>query len=329
MRQIIVLITLIAAVAIAGCVGQFPGLPGFGSDVIKPSLTTSIAGVADIVTVENVQTLPSSPFFTDQVMRLTMNVVSKETDVLRTISNVYVSLYDASVLKDKEGGEFCNAKVGGCAPEPPLPPYILRASETKAITFMLKAPSASEIAGIITTAMLNWLVKYDYSSTTSYDILTVSESEITRLQQQGQTLSVPLQNIQSAGPIKVDVSLGSAFTTPLQNAYITVKLRNIGSGFQTGNKISAGKLTVDFSNVPLDQIVSVPDNFAEKCDNLICTNTKDIEMFKKESVPLLFVIRTKLNEGTPHHTSTITASVNYTYELRGSTTVEIRPPPVR
>ncbi|MEM7813739.1 MAG: hypothetical protein QW548_02450 [Candidatus Aenigmatarchaeota archaeon] len=337
-RKLVLSIALLISVALAaGCVGQIPGLPAFGSDVIKPAVTSSTMGIADVIAIEGVQTLPAGSILPDQSLRLFMNIVSHDTEPLKPIQNIVVQLYDASVFKNKEGTQLCNQATDGCQPEPPVctqsAPCSLQAGETKPIVFNLKAPTAAEIANITTRATLSWLVRYNYTSTTSYDVLLVSESEILRLQQLGQTLSVPLQNIQSQGPVKVDASMAPAFgvvgaTTP--DIYITFKLRNVGSGFVKGNNITKGALSV---TIPRGLGTAPQDSNQFTCQGQqggqVCTNKADIDFFKKETIPLQLKITpsaASLPQGTPHRTFTINAQVSYTYELRGSTTVEITPP---
>ncbi len=63
---------------------------------------------------------------------------------------------------------------------------------------------------------------------------------------------------------------------------------------------------------------------AKENDEVVCRNTEPIELFRDESMPLYFRIK-----GVPavaiYKTYTITAEVDYTYELRGSLELEIKP----
>jgi len=337
-RNAVLSIALLVSVAVvAGCVGQIPGLPGFGSEVIKPTVTTIVTGVTDVVAIEGVQTLPSGSILPDQSVRLFMNIVSKDTDPLKPVKNTVVQLYDASVFKNPRTNQLCN--VVGCQPDSPLSPT-LQAGETKSIVFSLKAPTTAEIANIITRATLSWLVRYDYTAKTNYDILLVSEQEILRLQQLGQTLSAPVQNIQGAGPVKIDVTMPITFamvatpgagSTTSPDIVVSFKLRNAGSGFLKDNKIRGSEFTIEFPNIGL--VVDRPSQF-DACSStaqgsIVCTSSAqgDIEFFKKETIPLQFKIRPyPLPYDVPHRTFTVKATVDYTYELRGSVTLEIKPP---
>jgi hypothetical protein len=214
-------------------------------------------------------------------------------------------------------------------------PCRLQASETKSVVFSLKAPTLTDIANIITRATLSWLVRYDYTAKTNYDILLVSEQEILRLQQLGQTLSVPVQNTQSAGPVKIDVSMSTAFATVATTGagatspdiMISFKFRNAGTGFLKDNKISGEKFTITFPDIGI-----VTDNSGKfNCNGVVCkskTGTEgDIEFFKKETTPLQFKISPyPLPYDVPHRTFTIKATADYTYELRDSETLEVKPP---
>jgi hypothetical protein len=335
---------LIAVIAVmAGCVGQFPGLPGFGSEVIKPSFAASSLGVVDVVAIEGIQTLPAGTVLPDQPLRLFMNIISKDTDPLKSIQNVGIKLFDASVFKGMGTGieigggtGFCNELPSGCEPEERRCAdfdCVLQAGETKSIIFNIKAPSAAEIANILTKATLSWFVRYAYTGTTNYDVLLVSEQEVLRLQQAGQTLNVPLQSIQGSGPVKIDMSTPTSFsittsTTTPPDIFLVIKLRNSGSGTIKNNKITQGNLKISIPNSlgtvnPGDYFVAQGTDAA---GNPTYANARDIEFIKKETIPMQIRITPTQLYDVPHRTFQVNANVQYEYELRNSVTIDIRPP---
>jgi len=328
----ILFVSLLVVVLASGCVDQIPGLNlNFGSDVITPSRSELTTGTSDVVAIEDVRAWPSS-LLPEQSVKLFMNIVSKDTDPLKPIRNVRIELYDASVFKNPQG-QFCNQVYTSCAPDQCGSSFdcTLQASDKKQIIFDLVAPSSSDIANIITKATMSWLVRYNYESKTTFDFLMVSEQEILRLQQLGETLSIPVQTVQSAGPIKIDVATPTAFGMISQSGrspdvFLIFKLRNAGSGFLQENNIPVDALSVQF---PQNIGTVTSDQFS--CAGTTCTNNQKILFLRKETIPLQFRISPNaatLPTGVPHRTFTITATVPYRYELRGSMTLEITPPRV-
>jgi hypothetical protein len=75
-----------------------------------------------------------------------------------------------------------------------------------------------------------------------------------------------------------------------------------------------------------------PDQFSCDSNTNKCTNnagtvqSSAIEFFKQETIPLQFQITPyPLSYDVPHRTFTIKATADYTYELRDSKTLEIKP----
>jgi hypothetical protein len=325
-KIVLPIVLLISVAIVAGCVGQGTiSIPGFGSDVVTPSRTTTSTGVTEPIAIENVRTLPEATVMPSQPVRLLMNIASKDTDPTKAIANVYIDLFDAHVFKSAND-VLCNSQTKPCQPNMCSSSSVctLYPSEIKPIEFSLKAPTVEEIANVITRATLNWLVRYDYATSTNYDVLVVSMEEILRLQQEGQTLAISVQDTRGPGPIKIGLSAEPTFVFPGQDIYITLKLEDMGSGFPLGRNITAGKLRLEFPP-SLGQVSANPNDYFT-CDGQgICTNSKNIEFFRKETTPLLFIVRTSELADAPHRAFTINAFMSYTYELRGSTSLEIRP----
>jgi hypothetical protein len=350
---------LFAIVLVSGCIGQeFFNIPGGG--VIQPSRPVVDQGVTNLVTVEDVRTLPVGQVLPDTTLRLFLSLVNHDNDPTRTVQSVKVDLFDAGVFRSpQEPKPFCNAGPNNCPPsicrtDDPVP-CTMRAGETKAIEFNLLAPTREQIANILTQTSLNFRASYDFTGSTNYDILVVNAAELLRLQQEGKTLSVSVQDTKGAGPMKIDVSLFTPYVAtsaerPEQSgdAFVVFKLRNAGTGFVKDNRITA--MTIDFpkelfsaggffegdfdkrfacqpAEVGGLQVVRCTYSLADTLTRQQSDSSiRPIELFKKESDPMQFIIKRVAPISVPHKAFTINARIDYTYELRGATTVTVSPP---
>ena len=382
---LIAVISIIAVVSVSGCVSQgfFEGIFGkvgdiFGIDVVKASRQVSSVGVVNPLTIDRVWTLPQSKIIPETNLQLFMEISNKDTDPSKTIFTS-VDLFDSGVMKDSGGSNYCNSYprpkgTNQCGPSVCVAsssfgagdgnPCELKSGSTKQITFDMQAPSAEEIANVITKTKLNYRLMYPYVGSTNFEILAVSYDEILRRQKDGKALTTNLIDTKSSGPIKIDVELGTPYViTATENSeslpatvspkvYIILKLRNAGSGslmdskipkecpddtgekhpcfrvyfpkdFAVSTKISAK--TGEYQNV---EPTSKEDfECKDEGDNVVCSNIKEIDLFKSESEPFQFIINNikDLPEGVPYRTNLIKAEVRYYYELRGSAEVTIDP----
>lgn len=328
------IVLLLFVVAVAGCVGQLPSIPGFGTDVITPSRTLTSGPATNIILIDKLISSPETTAYPEQTINIFMTAASHETDARRT-TPVNIQLFDAFIFKDASGQQTCNALPGGCKPVGELctmeQSCIFSAFDTKQLQWTLRAPTRAEIANIATQGTLSYRLLYTYNSSTNFDVLVVTENEILRLQQEGQTLSLPLQESRSGGPIALEFSQPVQFALPGGTVFTTVKVLNAGSGSLLNSTIAAGALTVE---IPAALVgygeVKPPEEYFNPClpqlDKLICTNKKPIQLIKKESIPLLFEIRNVVPDlAVPHRTFTLSATVSYTYEIRSSLTLTIQP----
>lgn len=336
---------LLAVVLTSGCIGQGALTDFFpGAGLVKVSRPVVDPGITDLITVENVRTLPAGQVLPDTTLKLFMSLVNNDKDPTRPVKDVIVDMFDATVFRSPNTGRFCNADPNECKPSQCSSgtPCTMRAGETKAIDFTLLAPTKDQIANIRTEAAMNFRVNYDFSGSTNYDILVVDSEELLRLQQEGKSISVSVQDTKGAGPIKIDVSLFTPFVvtsggeTP--DAFIVFKLRNAGKGALKDNRIK--QMTIDFpEDMLLRGNIEHPLTFncyrvdsdglaVRRCEHIFTKENK-IELFKRESDPLQFVIKGIKPIDVPHKTFTINARVDYTYELRGSAKVTVAPQQIR
>ncbi len=347
-KTFLAVLPILAIVAVSGCIGQeFLG----GTSAINPSRSTVSQGVNDIVAIENVRTLPVGTVLPDTTLRLFLSLVDKDTDPTRAVQNVVVELFDASVFRSpKDPKPLCNAGRDNCLPSICAyslePKCTLRAGETKAVEFTLLSPTTQQIANILTRSTLNFRANYDFTGSTNYDILVVRQDELLRLQQEGRTLSVSVQDTKGAGPLKIDVSLFTPYvvtsTQTPGDAFVVFKLRNAGTGFVKDNRIT--KMTIDFPRELFGTVIFAEDDkdkrFAcaeaaidslpiVRCEYNVANvppAERPIELFRTESDPIQFIIKRVPEVNVPHKSFTVNARVDYTYELRGSVQVTVSPP---
>jgi predicted small secreted protein len=332
-RKIILPLALLLSVAlVAGCVNQLSSISGFGSDVITPSRTLTSGTATDIILIDRITSSPESTVNPEQTVRVFMTASSREIDPRRTTS-VQVQLFDAFVFKSAETQpQLCNAIPSGCTSVQEqctaLNKCTFATDQTRQIQWVLLAPTTAEIANIATRGTLAYRLLYDYSSSTNFDVLIVSEDEILRLQQQGQTLSVPLQETRGSGPIILEFSQASAFALPKSTLFITVKAHNVGSGGPLNSTIGVGNLTVEIpTSLTSSYYVRASDfTCSPAFDKTVCTNKEKIQLIKKESIPFLFELQNVVPDlAVPHRTFTLSATVSYNYEIRNSLTLTIQP----
>lgn len=315
MRFALIFLVLCMLVLSAGCTQ----LPFVGQDVIKVSNPTSQDGPGDVLVIKNIDTLPHTPVVPGQKMILSF--VVENTDTLRTANNVRISLYDAPLFKDGKDRYYCNdqpCKSIECPDSCSILP-----GEQKLITFDLMAPSSDAIAGIITDATINFKVQYDFNTSTIYRVAVVNMDEIKLRQRAGETISIEAPQVYGSGPVRVNAELrGSPFILSEYEGSLIFTVKDTGSG-----TIENGKIKVNDFSITLP--AGILNNEAQKeifgeCTSECINSKKELEIFKKSSIPLIFRIGSvKISE--PFKTYDIRANVKYTYELRDSVKVSISP----
>ena len=327
-RKIILPLALLLSVAlVAGCVNQLSSIAGFGSDVITPSRTLMSGTATDIILIDRMTSSPESIVNPEQTVRVFMTASSREVDPRRT-TRVNISLFDAFIFKNPETKQPCNVvectSVGELCTM--LNPCTFATGETKQIQWALLAPTKEEIANIATRGTLAYRLLYDYNSSTNFDVFVVTEDEILRLQQQGQTLSVSLQETRGSGPIVIEFGQASNFALPKSTLFITVKARNVGSGGPLNSTIGVGKLSVEIPTSLTSYVAAADFNCYPAFDKTVCTNKEEIKLIKKESIPFLFELQNVVPDlAVPHRTFTLSATVSYNYEIRNSLSLTVQP----
>ncbi len=296
----------------------------FKTSAVNVHQQTIHQGLADVLTINNIVTIPHSPIIPGSDVLLSFVLENKDT--LKKARDVRVDLFDAPTFKNKNN-ELCN--VVGCFPDGEEcginKPCTILPGEQKPIKFYLKAPTQEEIVSIKTSPKLNFKVLYTFDSELNYLFPVITLDEIIKQQQAGQSPDLKITKSYSSGPIQIDVEmLGQNYVLATEPAIFNFKIRNIGNGNLENSVIEPEHLTIIF---PLEFTLLEYPTELFNCGHNICVNTKNIDVYKDESrMSLRFkVLLSNPQIANPFKTFEIKANVLYTYELRQSLDITIKP----
>ncbi len=236
------------------------------------------------------------------------------------------------------------------------------AGEEKPVTFNLRTPSETDIKSIKTDVKLNFKTVYSFKGSLNFMLPVVNMEEIVKRQRAGEKTDLTMTKSYSSGPVMIDAeiqgapyiisNLGSISQNP--ESTIFFKIRNRGSGNIVNSQIENSMMTITFPQ----EFYVVPEAAASTAgislssgyfanDKFSCTSTtqgtvcrndrivqkatgKDdlglIPLYKDESRSNIgFKVRMKDPLLEPFRTFTITADVNYEYEIRSSVDITINP----
>jgi len=245
-ENLMILTVLILVILASGCTSV--------SNVIMPSQTVKEIGYRDVLTINDVKTLPVPPVIPDE--EISFSFVLENRDEQKSARNVNVNLFDPSIFTVLE--KSTNQQT------------ILPLAQ-ELINYKLRAPSTDKIANVITTPTLNFKVNYDFNASTAYDVLVVSEDEIKRLQQVGQTVTVPTTKSFASGPIEIDIELQGNSKTIISgyDAVFLVTIYDRGSGSLLNSSIPKGSLEIRFPYGLVDPEKDVDKMIIIEGDNVV------------------------------------------------------------
>ena len=337
---------MLLVVFAAGCTG-LSGI--FGGDVLNIKQNIIQDGQKDILVVKDVATIPKSPMLPEQSFIFSFLV--ENVDKAETAKNVVVDLFNAPTVKNQKG-DLCNTASGnGCVQEnnecTETKKCTILPGEQIPINFLLKTPEKEEIVNIETTPTLDYRVRYDFRSAALYVMPSVNYDEIRKNQKSSDKIDVQITKSYGTGPVRVDMELfGTPYILSGQPATFIFKITNAGSGNVVGSQIDANKLRVEFPFDMLDKdaVLKLPDGESINLENfktnsekfscvtispgsrIACSNTNPIQMYKDQTRgSLRFEITKTATLSQPFLSYDIRASVDYTYELRGSKSITVKP----
>ncbi|MCD6381937.1 MAG: hypothetical protein J7L43_03085 [Candidatus Aenigmarchaeota archaeon] len=298
MKKVIVLMLLaLIIVASSGCVeNQIPELNVNKKEKVE---------TADVLLIKDVKIVPEAPIFPDTTVELIITI--QNIDDKKSIP-YKVELFNPSI--------FTIEKSSGTSGE-------LLPQGEKVIDFVLKVPKEK----VKITPTVNFRILYNFSTSTTYDVVVVNMAQIKQAQLAGKPVSFDIEKSIGSGPIKVDISLkGSSYLIAGQKGVLSIVVQNKGSGFLKEGKIKKNKLKLTLINKGINDIESTTKKFEIIKSGSTFSygyNKDDIEMMERSTSPILLKITAPSVD--LYKTYTFLANVSYTYEIRGSKEIPITP----
>jgi len=302
-KSLITIASILLIIFISGCISGTLNLQNLYITEEKKE------EISDILTIENVETVPKPPIFSGD--SFLFYFVIKNKDNIKTIKNVKVILFDPSVFKVSSEADKCSESS----------PCSLMPLDQKIISFNLTAPKKEEIGNVEINPKVSFRVLYTLEGSTYYDVIGINLDELAKYQQAGKSLSLTRNKVITSGPIKIDAELINAEAVISgKTGKLRFVIRNTGTGSLLNNEIGKNDLKIDFAGLEVSH--DMEDVFS--CSSSVCTNKEEIKLIGKESPPLLFTIKMPSNIEI-WKTFTINAKINYTYEARGSKEISVIP----
>ena len=302
-KSLITIASILLIIFISGCISGTLNLQNLYITEEKKE------EISDILTIENVETVPKPPIFSGD--SFLFYFVIKNKDNIKTIKNVKVILFDPSVFKVSSEADKCSESS----------PCSLMPLDQKIISFNLTAPKKEEIGNVEINPKVSFRVLYTLEGSTYYDVIGINLDELAKYQQAGKSLSLTRNKVITSGPIKIDAELINAEAVISgKTGKLRFVIKNTGTGSLLNNEIGKNDLKIDFAGLEVSH--DMEDVFS--CSSSVCTNKEEIKLIGKESPPLLFTIKMPSNIEI-WKTFTINAKINYTYEARGSKEISVIP----
>lgn len=305
--------------------------------------------IADVVTIEKIETFPVSPVFSGRDFKL--YVTLKNNDKKKPVDYVLAEIYDASVFTIN--GESSKA-VGSMLPLGQV-----------VVSFDLTAPDSERLANVETEGLVSVRVKYLFESDTTFDVIALNEDEITKHQQAGDSVKVLSSKLIGSGPIRIYPEMVGSDKNILigtTKGSVAFTLKNEGTGFLEGGVIPTGFFSVEFppelsissdysgsitgysiatgmstarttttkttttsTTIPIGVTTPTEESkiIFSQSGNTFTSTEKNIAVIGKESIPLIFYVSSPQVESQV--TYTIHAKVKYVYEIRKDEKITIKP----
>ncbi|MFH1631286.1 MAG: hypothetical protein ABIA21_03660 [Candidatus Aenigmatarchaeota archaeon] len=322
----IIVVMIAAVVAVSGCVIQdiIPSV-----SVVSTAVTTENVGPTSPVLFGRAFTFPETSVIPENEVRLFIPINDVEKDPLKDATEVKIDLYDKFLFDVEEGPDICGENA----------PCTMVPGSERQVRYVLTAPTEDQIANVITTAELYYRLNYDYKSSTNFEVFAITQDEILKLQQSGERVSAALAEKRSSGPIRIDIEAGERyFIKDQKSASIIFTILDDGNGALKDSRIGQGRIVIRFPKGLATSVTSDEQRGGSGCsedfscsnngDYWECVNNNCIEIFKTKSSPIRFQLEgvgNALDDDQPHQKYLITSTIDYTYEIRGKTQIEINP----
>jgi hypothetical protein len=301
MRKIILLISILF---ISGCVGMpdfFSGLTGTQKSKVKEQ-------PLDVITVQNINTLPKPPINTGDQFSISFEVINLEEE--REVEEVSYSLLDTGLCERFAGDDVSKSFT---------PPSFLP-KQDEFVEWTFRTPTAEDLVHINSKCPVRFKVSYSFDAISEMEVDVISKAKYDQLQQSGEFQTfVPTLSL-GRGPLRIILEFGASqpiktdTTLPI---YVTVEDK--GTGLYATIPDGALNLTVPagFS------LEGCGDRFG--CTGSTCSNSGNIMMIEKKSPTFRCSLRTP-SEGTVAFEKVyiIESGLHYTYDITKQVDVDIK-----
>lgn len=362
MKIALLLLLVVFAAGCTGLSGIFGGdVLSIKQNIIQDG-QKDILVVKDVATIPTSPMLPNQPFvFSFLVENVDNSEIAR--DVTIELFNAPTVKSDAGQVCNTGSGSICKADKCWMVAQPQsaalqgpivnVYPGIqmsgdkctILPGEQVPINFYLRTPTEKEIVNIETKPTLDYRILYNFESTSLFVMPSVDFDEILKNQRSNDKVDVQVTKSYGTGPVRVEMELfGTLYILSGQSATLIFKVVNTGGGNVVGSQIKERKFVVE---IPKDMVapdgkiilpdgqtyslgagVSSPDRFdcSATGTHYRCTNIKALDIYKDQTRgSLRFQITNTKSIAQPFLSYDIRASTEYSYELRGTQEITVKP----
>jgi hypothetical protein len=302
MKKIILLISILF---ISGCIGMpdIFNLTGTQKTKVKEQ-------PLDVITIQNINTLPKPPINTGDEFSISFEVTNLEEE--REVEDVSYELLDTGL---------CELLPEYIASKSFTPPSFLP-KQNEFVEWTFKAPTAEDLVHINSKCPVRFKVSYSFDAISEVEVDVISEAKYDQLQQSGEFQTfVPTLSL-GRGPLRIMLEFGAS--QPIKNntilpIYVTVEDKGTGL----------------YATIPAHELdLTVPAGFSwggeDSCGERfecptkeLCYNSEDIMMIERKSPTFRCSLRTPETVNFEKVYS-IEASLNYIYDITKQVDVDIK-----
>ncbi len=325
MKNVLIILALVSVVFVSGCIDQgdlFSGLVG-PSGVDTETLST------DILSVKNVNIIPTPPITSGSSFTLTFEV--ENVDDINTVKDVEITKVDSGLCEfDRSNDEYKGDDAVTLVPQ-----------QVQYVEWIFNAPSQEKTGNLPVACPIKYKVAYDFEANSQVDFSVMSKEKLETLQRAGESPSFKSSQVVGRGPVKVFFDFGAAQpvkeSTPFQ-MYLTIK--DQGTGLIEGGDIGSGDLILIVPKhmaaektqdlVPGTTLICY-DQFKLKGltddDNAVFENTEEIPIVKRKSPKIVceFKSPSQGRMDSDERTYYFTAKLGYRYFIDRENEISVKP----
>jgi len=303
------LILLVSILVVSGCVGMpdIFNLSGTQKTKVKEQ-------PLDVITVQNINTLPKPPINAADEFSISFDVTNLEEE--RDVKEVGYKLLDIGLCTwisgDNKTKNFTTASS----------PFVPKQDEFVEWTF--KAPNAEDLAYINSKCPVRFKVSYSFDAISEIEVDVISVDKYNQLQQSGEFQTfVPTLSL-GRGPLRIMMEFGASQpikTDTILPIYVTVEDK--GTGLYATVPKNALTLTVP-TGFSWGGASSCGERFECPTEKL-CYNKEEITMIERKSPTFRCSLTTPSSSSVAiEKVYNIEAALNYTYDITNQVDVDIK-----